>query len=212
MIYAVTEGNAEAQKAVALHVEKAHGGPFRALMDTGTAGLPAVQEKVLRLLYEGNTDAQIAEALGGKSPSTVRNHRFALRKRETESRAFLALMGLLDQEIPDTQRFVQYPANMSAQDERVMVSESEAKSVEDRFLEGDGRGGLILTGWPKKQKDKLVLLKKIVGLFQRDKRYTEKEVNAILRPVWGDHVTIRRYLIEYRFLERTSDCSAYWIP
>jgi len=158
------------------------------------------------------TDAQIAEALGGKSASTVRNHRFALRKRETESRVFLALMGLLDRQRPDTQRFVQYPSTMSPQDERVMVSESEAKNVETRFLEGDGRGGIVLTGWPKKQKDKLVLLKRISSLFQRGKRYSEKEVNAILRPVWSDHVTIRRYLIEYRFLERTSDCSAYWIP
>jgi hypothetical protein len=69
---------------------------------------------------------------------------------------------------------------------------------------------MALAGWPKKQKDKLVLLRLIAGLFQEGRRYAEKEVNAILAPVWPDHVTIRRYLIEYRFLDRKTDCSEYW--
>ena len=210
MIYGVEGGNAEAKMAASLHVARAHDGAFAALLTRRTAGLPAVQEKVLQLQYEGKSDAEIAQALGGKSGSTVRNHRFALRKRETESRAFLALMRLLDRKRPDTPRFIEYPAVMAAQDERAMVSESEAKAVESRHERALPEGGISLTGWPKKQKDKLVLLHLIAGLFQEGRRYTEKEVNAILAPVWQDHVTIRRYLIEYRFLDRKTDCSEYW--
>jgi len=26
-----------------------------------------------------------------------------------------------------------------------------------------------------------------------------------------DHATLRRYLIEYGFLERTQDCGTYWV-
>jgi DNA-binding CsgD family transcriptional regulator len=210
MIYSVEGGNAEAKMAASLHVAQAHGGAFTALLARRTAGLPAVQEKVLQLLYEGKTDAEIARALGGKSASTVRNHRFALRKRETESRTFLALMRLLDRKRPDTPRFIEYPAAMAAQDERAMVSEAEARVVESRHINALPEGSIALMGWPKKQKDKLILLRRIVELFQEGRRYTEKEVNAILAPVWSDHVTIRRYLIEYRFLDRKTDCSEYW--
>lgn len=210
MVYGVEGGNAEAKTAASLHVAREHGGAFAALLAQRTDGLPAVQEKVLQLLYEGKSDAQIAHALGDKSPSTVRNHRFALRKRETESRAFLALVGLLDRKRPDTPRFIAYPAAMTAQDERVMVSESEARALQSRHLRILPGGGMTLTGWPRKQKDKLVLLRLIADLFQQGRRYTEQEVNAILAPVWTDHVTIRRYLIEYRFLDRKADCSEYW--
>jgi hypothetical protein len=210
MIYEVADGRADARMAVARHVAQAHGGPFAALLKRGTAGLPAVQEKVLQLLYEGNTDDEIAKALGGKSASTVRNHRFTLRRRESEARAFLALSILLDRRRPGTPRFVEYPAAVAGLDERAVVSEAEAKAVEARNLEVLAGGGLRLTGWPKRQKDKLVLLRRIAGLFEAGRSYTETEVNAILGPVWHDYVDIRRYLIEYRFLDRMSDCSQYW--
>lgn len=210
MIYDVEDGRADARMAAARHVIRAHGGPFAALLKRGTTGLPVVQEKVLQLLYEGKTDAEIAAALGGKSASTVRNHRFTLRRRESEARAFLALSLLLDRRRPGTPRFVEYPAAVAGLDERAVVSESEAKAVEARHLEVLTGGGLRLLGWPKRQKDKLVLLRRIAGLFEAGRSYSETEVNATLGPVWHDYVTIRRYLIEYRFLDRMSDCSQYW--
>jgi hypothetical protein len=195
LIYPIEEGNALAERAAADHVAESHGGAFAALLAMENAGLPDVQKKVLHLLYEGKSDSEIAEALGGKSSSTVRNHRFALRRREAESRSFLALMRLLDRKQPDTQRFIQYPAGVAAQDERAMVSEKEAEAMEARYFRELPGQGITLTAWPKKQKDKLVLLRRIAGLFEEGRPYTEKEVNAILAPVWADHVTIRRYLI-----------------
>jgi hypothetical protein len=210
LVYPIKEGNAVAEKAAAVHVIQVHGGPFAALMKMDGAGLPDVQSKVLELLYEGRSDAEIAQELGGKSASTVRNHRFSLRKREAEARSLLALMLLLDYKRPDTPRFIQYPAGMAAQDDRAVVTEKEAAQMESRYLQELPDGGVTLTGWPKKQKDKLILLRRIAGLFQEGRHYTEKEVNEILGPVWQDHVTIRRYLIEYRFLDRMPDGSEYW--
>jgi len=212
LVYPVAAGSAQAVRAAADHVETAHGGAFAALLAKGNSGLPEVQEKVLRLLYEGKSDAEIAEALGGKSASTVRNHRFALRKREAEARTFLALIGLLDRRRPGTPRFVEYPAALSVKDERAMASQAEAEEIEARYLQVLPEGGIRLARWPKKQKEKLVLLRRIAELFRTDRRYAEKEVNAVLEKVWEDHVTIRRYLIEYRFLDRKSDGSEYWRP
>jgi Uncharacterized protein conserved in bacteria (DUF2087) len=41
--------------------------------------------------------------------------------------------------------------------------------------------------------------------------YTEKEVNTILKSAnaFGDHVTLRRELINHRLLSRTADCAEY---
>ncbi|MCA0242370.1 MAG: DUF2087 domain-containing protein [Proteobacteria bacterium] len=47
--------------------------------------------------------------------------------------------------------------------------------------------------------------------FDAKRRYTEREVNAILRQAntFGDHVTLRRELINHRLMTRKSDCSDY---
>ena len=47
--------------------------------------------------------------------------------------------------------------------------------------------------------------------FQIGKIYGEKEVNQILKMVYEDYVTLRRYLIEYGFLDRKPDGSQYWL-
>jgi hypothetical protein len=64
---------------------------------------------------------------------------------------------------------------------------------------------------PKGEKRKLILLRLIVKEFEAEKRYTEKELNQILWSVYEDFVTLRRYLIEYGFMDRTKDCREYWV-
>jgi hypothetical protein len=213
-IYSVSEGLALAEFAAREHVEKVHGGAFRALMGLGSSasGLPEIQEKVLRLLYEGKGDREIAQALGGKSESTVRNHRYNLKRRAGEARVFLALMSLLEGGKPESEEegFIEYPLGMPTKDERAAVTGAEATAIEARCLKARPEGGLEIVFWPRKQKEKLVVLRRVAELFERGKSYAEPDVNAILMPVYGDHVTIRRYLIEYRFLDRKADGSSYW--
>lgn len=69
---------------------------------------------------------------------------------------------------------------------------------------------LKLRVFSAKEKRKVVALTKIVEQFEPGRTYTEKEVNGILRDIFDDYVTLRRYLIEYGFLERTRDCRTYW--
>lgn len=216
-VYAEGEALLLPERAAAAHVARSHGGAFALLKGLGdeAAGLPEVQGKVLDLLFEGKSDEEIAEALGGKSASTVRNHRFNLRRREAEARIFLAMMRLVDERGAGAGRFLDYPAGMPARDERAAITESEAAAVEAKYLVArpgpGGEPGLALASWPKRQKEKLVLLRRIAGLFEPGRRYAEPEVNAVLLPVWDDYVTIRRYLIEYRFLDRKPDGSGYWL-
>jgi len=56
-----------------------------------------------------------------------------------------------------------------------------------------------------------VILREIIKRFQNDRIYTEKEVNEILKAIYDDYVTLRRYLIEYGFLDRKLDGNQYWI-
>ena len=35
-------------------------------------------------------------------------------------------------------------------------------------------------------------------------------MNGILQEIYDDYVTIRRYLVEYRFIDREPDGSRYW--
>ncbi len=212
LVYKDGETLLAAEKAASRHVDAAHGGPFEALMARGAdaAGLPPVQARVLELLYLGAGDAEIARELGGKAASTVRNHRFALRRREAEARVFLALMGLLGKRGKGAGSFVEYP-EATIKDERAVTGSEEAEAMLSRYAERTADGRLSrFKAWPKKQKEKLVLLKAASGLFEEGRRYKETEVNAILGPVWPDYVTIRRYLIEYGFIERKPDCSEYW--
>ena len=56
----------------------------------------------------------------------------------------------------------------------------------------------------------MVILRAIAQEFEQGKTYTERQVNEILKEIFPDYVTLRRYLIEYGYLRRTRDGSAYW--
>lgn len=70
---------------------------------------------------------------------------------------------------------------------------------------------LVFKSIPVKEKRKFVMISMIAHAFEKDRNYTEKEVNDILKPMVDDHVLIRRYLIDYQFLSRTRDGKSYWL-
>ncbi|MDD5293658.1 MAG: DUF2087 domain-containing protein [Candidatus Izemoplasmatales bacterium] len=68
-----------------------------------------------------------------------------------------------------------------------------------------------LIRFPAKEKQKYLVLFEIIKAFDVDRMYHEKEVNAILEVIYFDYVTIRRYLIDYGFMQRKTDGSSYWV-
>jgi len=70
---------------------------------------------------------------------------------------------------------------------------------------------LRLREFPSKQKRQYIALEIIVKTFEPTKEYNEKEVNDILSEIYPDYVSLRRSLVDYQFLERTRDCSKYWV-
>jgi hypothetical protein len=68
-----------------------------------------------------------------------------------------------------------------------------------------------LLRWPVKYTVQRLAMWVLWTRFEAKRIYTEREVNAILRAAnaFGDHVTLRRELVNHGLLARKSDCSEY---
>ena len=73
----------------------------------------------------------------------------------------------------------------------------------------DARGRLVR--WPRKFSVQRLAMWVLWTQFDGKRVYAEREVNEIIRRwhTWGDHVTLRRELINHQLLARKSDCSEY---
>jgi hypothetical protein len=69
----------------------------------------------------------------------------------------------------------------------------------------DGRISVI----PAKHAARLLLLDQVAQAFEPGHRYSELAVNEILKSVYDDHATLRRYLVDFDLLSRTPD-GTYW--
>jgi hypothetical protein len=83
-------------------------------------------------------------------------------------------------------------------------------TVRKALQQFDSRGRLVR--WPNKLSVQRLAMAALWTRFETRRTYTEKEVNEVLKAAhgYGDHVTLRRELINHRLLARESDCSAYW--
>ena len=197
----------EAQRFLSEHVVQVHGGPFALLrsLEKTLTGLTEHQAAMLGQFWEGRSDRDIAKDLA-ISDSTVRNHRFNLRERAKQARIFLAIMDLLEERSPDRLDFMPVLRTATLVDERFAVTAGENQAILDKYMV-DG----CLREFPKGQKRKLVLLAHIATHFEAGRIYREAEVNTILQAIHRDYADLRRYLIEYGFLDRKPDGSAYWL-
>ena len=95
-----------------------------------------------------------------------------------------------------------------------MISPEEF--VERLCLIGADRGP---RGFPRKRRDRQILMKSFLMGLDSDRRYDEVEINEALL-AWNrdvapaietDHVTLRRHLVDHGLLERTADGGSYRI-
>lgn len=89
------------------------------------------------------------------------------------------------------------------------------KSVETYYkklgscYDSDGK----LIQYPSKRPMRIIALIKIIEQIDADRKYTEKEINEIIRSniAFDDIELIRRELYQYKFLGRLRDGSEYWV-
>ena len=66
-----------------------------------------------------------------------------------------------------------------------------------------------ITLMPAKHSVRLVLLDLVAQAFEPGRRYDEASVNEILKGLYDDHATLRRYLVDEELMSRTPD-GTYW--
>lgn len=201
----------EAERYMRVHIEQAHQSVFDYLirLDKKLTGLTEHQNRLLRLFYQGKSDADVQKELGIGSASTIRNHRFALKEKERQAKVFLTMMELLKERDKHAPAFLDVHQTARMVDDRYNVTLDEYDKILKKYFPA-GTDGPLKT-FALKEKHRLVVLREIAKRFQPERIYTETEVNQILQAVYDDYVTVRRYLIEYGFLDRKDDGSQYWL-
>ncbi len=209
-VYTFGESAVEAAGAIELHVAEEHGSPFEAYiaLDKRTTGLTENQREMLALFHQGLSDREIQERLEQVALSTIRNYRFSLREKRRQAKLFLAVMASIEQRRPE-ERFIRIPGSRVNEDDRFAITEDEYEQILRTFFpEGDDGA---LHRLPKKQKQIIAVLTNLIKRFEPGNTYTQNEVNRILEEAYSDYVTIRRYLVDYGFLNRKPDGSLYWV-
>jgi len=201
----------EAEKFMQHHIAVTHQSVFHYLngLNKKLTGLTEHQSHILRLFYEGKSDQEIKEELAIGSATTIRHHRFALKEKERQAKTFLAMMELLKEHDQKEEPFVAIHKTATMVDDRYNITVTEEQQLLAKYFpHGIGQA---LVRFPKREKHKIVVLRAITKLLDESKQYTEKELNAIIQPIYEDYVQIRRYLIQYGFMDRQDDGSAYWV-
>lgn len=200
-----------AEKFVRFHIEQAHRSTFHFLLGLSKklTGLTDHQKEILELFYEGYNDNEVAKKMGTGSTSTIRNHRFNLKEKQKQAKVLLAIMELLGERMPKKNRFIDVPLSTRQVDDRFAVTHQENERILTEYFPR-GLDGPLKT-YPLKEKKRVVILRQLVKHFEAGRKYSEKEVNAILEQCYSDYVLLRRHLIDYGFMERTPDGSAYWV-
>ena len=202
-VYPIADRFYTAKKCLLLHLNEAHGGLLNALLSLSReqTGLSEIQQEILSLFAQGLSDAIIAQRLG-ISNSTVRNHRFKLKEKERQAKVFLGIMSHLEEK-----DFVLPHTGATMLDDRYTITPEEREKIIATYFDQNE----FIQQFPSKEKRKIVVLSVLAQKFDPQKNYSERAVNDILKQFIADYVTVRRYLIEYGFMQRTKDGKTYWV-
>lgn len=198
----------EAELAVKRHIEEEHGGGLMSLLKTETPykKMTENQEELIKRFASGMSDDEIARDMG-IATSTVRHQRFTFKERAKQSKFFLAAYELAFENGRE-ESLMPLPNNVQYVDDRFEITEEEREKLMKQLF--SSQTPLKLKAFPPKAKKKVVILAAIAEKFEKGRKYTEKEVNEIIKEIFDDYMTIRRFLIMYGHLDRTRSGSEYW--
>lgn len=201
----------DASKAIEYHIKQEHGSVFHQLLQSESKynTITDKQKELLELLQLGLPDQAIASKLG-ISASTVRHHKFSFREKAKQAKLYLSLYELA-LETPPNDKDSLIPIHEGAKmvDERYVTTKEERDKILATVF--SSLSPLKLKVFSAKEKKKIVTLQRILEQFEKNKIYSEEQVNQILKDIYDDYPTLRRYMIEYGFMERSRDCHDYWV-
>ncbi len=197
------------RQQVTSHLERQHGGPLSALLNLASKynTLTPKQRELLRAFSQPLKDKDIANLLQ-ISASTVRHQKFTFREKAKQAQLYLAQYEAVFGATP-TDTMLPMPPTAISNDARFKITEKEYRKLTQQYFDFSVPH-LTLTRLPKGQKKVIALLYRIRAEFSFGTEYPQTAVDAKLKTIYFDYVTLRRYLIDYGFLARTADNRTYW--
>jgi predicted transcriptional regulator len=173
---------------------------FKALAD-------ANRLKIIGLLANhSSTVEQLASQLGLSSP-TVSHHLARLSEAglvSARAESYYSIYSLETTTLEEMSRMLLSRENLPSLAANVDVDAYDRKVINE-FVTPEGR----IKAFPAQRKKLDVLLVFVIKSFEMEIRYTEKQVNEILNSYNEDFATLRRELIDAKFLAR--DHGEYWL-
>jgi DNA-binding HxlR family transcriptional regulator len=161
--------------------------------------------KILGLLAnQERSVGELAEHLGLREP-TVSHHLAAMKELDLVS---VRAEGNVRIYRLETRVLATMSKDLFSDDNlATLVSEEAGDSWEQKvfrtYVSGDA-----LKQIPTQYKKRMVILRWLVGKFEREATYTEKEVSERLKQYHPDYAALRRYLIESHLMQREN--GIYW--
>ncbi len=209
----------DVERYTAVHIEKEHGSVFDYIigLDKKITGLSSHQCALLKLFYLNLSGHEIQKELAIGSASTIRQHRFALKEKERQAKIFLTLMQNLKEKESKNKSGNEHKIRNEKLEKlqlytdriKTLSDNSENEKIIKRYFP-DSYGGRLKT-FIMKEKCRLIILKHISSNFIPEKKYSAREIDSILSDIYDDYASIKRYLVDYKFMERTSDGRYYWL-
>ncbi len=200
-----------AEPAVIKHISQRHSSNLTQLLysESKYNTLTQNQRELLAMFYSKLSDKDMAKKLN-VTEATIRRQRFTFREKAKQAKFYLAMYELVFEDEPlSAEQIIPIHNNAIYVDDRYLITEEEKQHIVETFF--SSTHPLVLKSFSPKEKKKVVILGKIAEQFEYGKKYSECEVNEILKPIYDDYMTVRRYLIMYGFMERTRDGRQYWL-
>jgi DNA-binding HxlR family transcriptional regulator len=174
---------------------------------------------LLRLLKQREqTVGELAEQIGIGEP-TVSHHLTRLRLSGMVSLRMAGNQRFYRLNEPGLERFKRLVMVMEQTPEPPTVEERDDRwidalgwSAEDADVLREYTLNQRMTRIPSRQKKQIVIFRWLATLFEANRLYTEREVNAVLKSVSAPDIAgLRRDLIDFGYLRRERGGGQYWL-
>jgi hypothetical protein len=165
--------------------------------------------RLLILLAEGELNGQVLAEKLGVTPATVTHHAAKLREaslineRRDKNTIYFSLNDYFIKNGSNaTANLIYRQTNRKGEAEQMNEDlERMKQSVIKNFFTAAGK----LKSIPAQLKKKLIVLEHIVSQLEKDRKYTEKELNEFIKGYHEDFATLRREFIMHQFMFRENE-------
>jgi predicted transcriptional regulator len=190
----------------------------RLLLDTFKALSDDTRLKLFGIVCQQETNAGDLASRLGVSESTVSHHLTKLREvnlvnlravgTERHYRANPGAIKRFKNLVTDIER--QIAPEEAEESDDSWINELDVDDEARKVLRNYTDNGYI-TQLPRSQVKLLIILDWLATKFERDVKYTEREVNDIVLKHHEDYASIRRDLVDFGYLRRERGGGKYWV-